>query len=516
MADKYTQIIQKKFLLYGLILSKELGISLAKRLLTVPENERESLLIQIIELISSQNLNDSHISAEHLNLAIKECLEPNKLKDTETIFNIINGYDIPKIKYDTCKKKFIIDDESSYSEAEYKSLIFKHRFEMVWHKTLRHKQFLSSKIEKQQTDKTNLITIEYLLSELRTGNVSVMGLITKLTDNQYYLEDTSGTVKIDLSSTDFQNTFIMEGCIVIVNGIYKDDMLHVKNISLPPIESLKSLRNDFEGANTFGGPHNVSLKISKKLQVHEETNQDGIIIFIAELWLDVPNILQKFRKLLEGYMTYPPIAFVLCGQFLSFPPNATSAQALITGFKNLVDIIAEYTSVKESSKFVFVPGPHDLGSPKILPKPPLPKCIIEKVTKVIPNAIFTTNPCRIQYCTKEIVVLREDVLTKMCRNAFRFPKKEYFLQHFAKIIISQSHLTPVSLRTVPIYWRYDHALQIFPTPDLIVIADNFETYTTNCSNSFVINPGMFSKNFSFQAYVPAVNQIQDCQLPDVP
>lgn len=221
----------------------------------------------------------------------------------------------------------------------------------------------------------------------------------------------------------------MEGCIVIAIGMYKDDILYVENISFPPIESWESFRSDFGDTNTFGGPHSVSLKMSEKLQVHEKSNEDGIIVFIAELWLDSPNILQKFRTVLEGYMDYPPIAFVLCGHFLSFPTNLTSPQALITGFKNLVDIIMQYTNVKEASKFVFVSGPHDLGSPKILPKPPLPKCIIEEVMKSIPNAIFTTNPCRIQYCTKEIVVLREDMLTKMCRNSLRFPKEEDFFKH---------------------------------------------------------------------------------------
>jgi uncharacterized protein with PIN domain len=42
----------------------------------------------------------------------------------------------------------------------------------------------------------------------------------------------------------------------------------------------------------------------------------------------------------------------------------------------------------------------------------------------IPSGIFTTNPCRIQYGTKEIVVLREDILTKMCRNAINFPSDD--------------------------------------------------------------------------------------------
>ncbi|XP_012526745.1 DNA polymerase epsilon subunit 2 [Monomorium pharaonis] len=513
MDNKYAHMIQTNFSLYGLVLSRELKVSLAKQLLKIPENKRESGLSRIIELILAQNLNDPHVRAEHIKIAIEEYLEPRKLKDTETVFNVIDGYDIPKLKYDISKEKFIIDNKNSYPETQYRSLVFKHRFELAWYKTLRHKQFLSSKFERQQTDKINLIPIEYLLSELRMGNVYVMGLITQLMEDQYYLEDTSGTVKIDLSETDFQDTFIMEGYIVIASGVYKDNVLYVKSINLPPIESSKSLRSDFNNANTFGGPHKISLKMSEKLRVHEWDNQDEMIVFIAELWLDVPHVLEKFNTVLNGYAAYPPIAFVLCGHFLSFS-NITNVQALLIGFKNLVDIITQHRDVKESSKFVFVPGPHDLGSPKILPKPSLPKCIIEEVRKMLPNAIFTTNPCRIQYCTKEIVILREDMLTKMCRNALHFPKEEDFFKHFARAIISQSHLTPVPLQVVPIYWRYDHALQIFPTPDLIVIADNFKTYKTNYSDCYVINPGMFSKNnFLFQAYVPAINQIQDCQLP---
>lgn len=264
----------------------------------------------------------------------------------------------------------------------------------------------------------------------------------------------ANTILFSLSdSYDFQDTFIVEGYIVIVNGIYKDDILHVKEISLPPVELLETFRSDFGDRNTFGGSHNLSLKMSEKLQVYEESNQDGIIVFIAELWLDIPNILQKFSTILEGYMDYPPIAFVLCGHFLSFPTNITSAQALLIGFKHLVDIIMQYTNVKEASKFVFVPGPHDLGSPKIFPKPPLPKYIIEEVTKMIPNAIFTTNPCRIQYCTKEIVVLREDLLTKMCRNSLHCLNNEqifepvsnnydYYQKYIVNIDIANSFSLP--------------------------------------------------------------------------
>lgn len=185
--------------LYTYLIFRELRISLANRLLNIPEAEREAWLNRIIELIVAQNLEDPHVSIENVKIAIQECVEPNKLKNTETVFNIINAYEIPKMKYDICRKKFVIDNESSYPEAQYKSLIFKNRFEIVWYKTLRHKQFLSCKFEKPQTDKMNLIPIEYLLSELKTGNVCTMGMITQLTEDQYYLEDTSGIIKINLT-----------------------------------------------------------------------------------------------------------------------------------------------------------------------------------------------------------------------------------------------------------------------------------------------------------------------------
>lgn len=198
------------------IIFRELRISLAKRLLKIQEEERESWLSRIIELILAQNLSDPHVTVEHIKGAIEECLEPSKLKNTETVFNVISGYDIPKIKYDICKKKYIIDNGNMHPETQCKSLIFKNRFEMMWYKTLRHKQFLSSKFEKQPLDKINLIPIEYLLSELKTGNVCIMGLLTQLTEDQYYLEDTSGSIKINLSNTISFMTYYIFNCYAIL------------------------------------------------------------------------------------------------------------------------------------------------------------------------------------------------------------------------------------------------------------------------------------------------------------
>lgn len=51
---------------------------------------------------------------------------------------------------------------------------------------------------KKKENWIELTSIEYLLSETKKGNVYVMGLLTELTEGQYYLEDTGGFIKLDL------------------------------------------------------------------------------------------------------------------------------------------------------------------------------------------------------------------------------------------------------------------------------------------------------------------------------
>ncbi|OAD62827.1 DNA polymerase epsilon subunit 2 [Eufriesea mexicana] len=500
--EKLIKTVQSTFSLYGLVLSRKLSISLSKELLNVEEDERESWLTQIVEQVLAQNLVDPHVTVENLSTAIKECIKPNTLQETETIVNVINAFDVPRIKYDLYKKKFLLENITPdlYAEAQYKSTIFKDRFELLWYRTLRHQLFTPPKLGERKETWIELVPIEHLLSESKTGNVYVMGLLTQLTEGQYYLEDTDGLV--------------MDSSIVIANGDFQDGILNVENLGFPPAESSSNARVDFGNANTFGGSHNLSLKLSEKLKSYEERNKDGMIIFISEMWLDDAVVLHKFRTMLEGYSEYPPIAFVLCGHFLSFPVNISSGQKLEEGLKALADIIMLYPDIQQVSKFIFVPALNDIGSPKILPRSPLPKHLTEDFEKNIPGAIFTTNPCRIQYCTKEIVILREDILTKMCRNTLHFPNEGNIYDHYAKSIICQSHLTPLSLSVIPIYWKYNQALQIYPTPDLIVAADKFEAYESIYSNCHIINPGLFPKNdHSFKVYVPALNLIEHCAIP---
>lgn len=182
------------------MLSRKLSVSLAKELLNVEENEREMWLMRVIEQVLAQNLSDTQITVENLKLAIEECIKPNALKDTETVLNVIDVFDIPRIKYELSENKFVLETVTPnlVAEAQYKSILFKDRFELLWYRTMRHELFTPPMPGERKNDWIELVPIEHLLSGSKEGNVYVMGLLSQLVEGQYYLEDTGGTIKVDL------------------------------------------------------------------------------------------------------------------------------------------------------------------------------------------------------------------------------------------------------------------------------------------------------------------------------
>lgn len=204
---------------------RKLSNSLAKELLNVEADERNTWLTQIVDQVLAQNLSDPHVTVDNLKAAIQECIRPDTLKSTETVINVVNAFDIPKIKYDLSKRKFVLTSVTPnlYPEAEYKSLIFKERFQLLWYRTLRHELFVPPKLGEKKENWIEIIPLEYLLSEGRKGFVYVMGLLTQLTEGQYYLEDPGGSIKIDLRQAISFKSFKTNIMLIIIkhNNTYK-------------------------------------------------------------------------------------------------------------------------------------------------------------------------------------------------------------------------------------------------------------------------------------------------------
>lgn len=107
-------------------------------------------------------------------------------------------------------------------------------------------------------------------------------------------------------------------------------------------------------------------------------------------------------------------------------------------FKNFAKLLANYPVICERAHFIFVPGPQDRHSPKIYPRlvsyhtstvmridecfrASLPPAIGDLLKKRLRHFHLASNPVRLQYCTQEIVIFREDLLQKLCRYCIKLP-----------------------------------------------------------------------------------------------
>lgn len=73
-------------------------------------------------------------------------------------------------------------------------------------------------------------------------------------------------------------------------------------------------------------------------------------------------------------------------------------------FYFLGNIIAEFPSLIENSRFMFVPGPQDPGPGDILPRPPISQRLTEDLTSKVPFCEFLSNPCRYFFLVRVAII----------------------------------------------------------------------------------------------------------------
>lgn len=61
-------------------------------------------------------------------------------------------------------------------------------------------------------------------------------------------------------------------------------------------------------------------------------------------------------------------------------------------------------------------------------------------------------------------------------------------EHLCVTVLQQSHLCPVPLENQSVYWQYDHALHLYPAPDLVVLADSAASAQFVFMDTACVNP----------------------------
>ncbi|KAG1656761.1 DNA polymerase epsilon subunit 2 [Nymphon striatum] len=510
--DDLKREVSTVFKMHGLSLHSEANRYLCKLLSEVETQAKLNLWIdKIVENVLKQPLSTTMVNLKNLKTAITESSSRNHESDQSSrILSVMDAFSLPKLTYSEERKKFIRNDllgfspPTLYPDAKSKSLLFRERFSILYQLTSRHELFTPAVFGVNSVEsfkKFQLYPIEYLLgTTTKMTDLVVLGMLSNIEEGKYHLEDSTGTMIIQLAQaiSFFHSGIFTENSFVLAEGWYEDGTFQATAIGFPPIENAAITRSYFGNTNFLGG-NEPSFKSSAQLARIEESNEDAMLIILSEVWLDQVKVLEKLRQLFSGYCVMPPQCFIFIGDFISDPHKASNKKVVEECFTRLGNLLTDFPPLLEQSKFVFVPGPNDLGLKGILPRPSIPDCVTKEFRKKVPNCDFTSNPARIQYCTQEIVIIREDLLSKLVRT-----------------ILSQVHLSPVPLHAQPIYWEFDHALRIYPLPDLIIYADKIDPYSISMSGTQVMNPGSFSKSeFIFKVYLPSSRTIEESQIKDV-
>ncbi|NXY36448.1 DPOE2 polymerase, partial [Pomatorhinus ruficollis] len=413
----------------------------------------------------------------------------------ENVFNIIGAFDIPRYIYNSERKKFLplsmtdLPGPSLFGTARDKAELFRERYSILQQRTHRHELFTPSPVVAHPDDsksKFQLKTVETLLGNTaKVGEVIVLGMITQLKEGKYFLEDPTGVVQLDLSKAiSFCWLFC---CSKPFLGWYEDEVFHVNAFGFPPTEPAATTRAFYGNINFFGGPSSSSVKASAKLKQLEEENEDAMFVFVSDVWLDQAEVLEKLRIMFSGGLCLLPRAEWKCERVTGLKTTQNSGWETAPHQKGTGHKLAESCrSYKTSS-----------GSGSELADPG--------------GKLGLSQECRIQYCTQEIIIFREDLVNKMCRNCVRFPSSNMDIpNHFVKTILSQGHLTPLPLYVSPVFWAYDYSLRVYPVPDVLVTADKHDPFTVTNTECLCINPGSFPRSgFSFKVFYPSNKTVED-------
>ncbi|KAH9943488.1 epsilon DNA polymerase [Epithele typhae] len=445
--------------------------------------------------------------------------------DPDSHFFLIDAYDMPLWNWSTERSTFERAQGSltSSGTAESRVTAMRNRLNVIKQCVLRNDHFSPSTLPSK--DRENLLTIRSTKQLLgRAGERFLLfGMLTHSKEGKLCLEDQEGFVELDFSHLDQPSEGLFtEGCLALVEGDYTEDATFVViAIGHPPCESRETSRSIF-GHIDFLGKGATTLLEDKQFASRIQLELPDLRFFVlSDVWLDRPETLLGMRKMFDHCVEtrFIPKVVVLCGNFTSVgipQGNGREVRRYQDNFDALADLIAEYPLINGTTRFLLVPGPLDVTINSVLPRRPILPSFVSRLKNRISHVQFATNPCRFKFFDQEIVVFREDLMSRMLRNLVGVKpdvKNDDLKRYLVQTVLDQSHLMPMMTSIQPTLADYDHSLRLYPLPTAVVLADKYDRYQMTYEGCHVFNPGRFVGNsFTFSAYAPARRESEECVL----
>lgn len=126
-----------------------------------------------------------------------------------------------------------------------------------------------------------------------------MGVISQLEERQFYLEDLTGAVPIDLSNAKITSGFFVENTVIVAEGeLLSNGIFQVNTCGFPPLEDREASVSLLMGFDFFGGgviPTEETLRLSSL----EKKAVNDMFVILSDVWLDNPE-----RRLWRSWLLF--------------------------------------------------------------------------------------------------------------------------------------------------------------------------------------------------------------------
>ncbi|XP_040367084.1 DNA polymerase epsilon subunit B isoform X5 [Rosa chinensis] len=400
--------VQKKCKIRGFTLKVDALEEILSFVSRFDDSDPDGAIDVVLEQLQLQPLKSSIIDKQTVQSVVSILLQADTAVGDETLgggLGVCDAFLVPKFRYDPIKKIFYKPSEIQppiHGNASAKAALYKDRFLLISQRLSRHQHFAKRAFDSEMSDfgSCEISQIQSLVGQ--TGRRWVMGLISQLEDGHFYLEDLTASVEINLSNAKITTGFFTENTMVVAEGeMLLEGVFQVITCGFPPLEDRDMSVKLLAGHDFFGGGI-LTKEETLRLSELEKRAVNDMFVILSDIWLDSEEAMGKLERILDGYENQEvvPSLFVFMGNFSSHPCNLSfRPSSLRLQFGKLGQMIAAHQQLTKRSRFLFIPGPDDPGPSKVLPRCALPKYITEELQKHIPNAMFSSNPCRI-YCTE--------------------------------------------------------------------------------------------------------------------
>jgi len=443
--------------------------------------------------------------------------------DPEDHLFFINAFDMPLWLWSPERGSFEKARHSSsvLGTAESRILAIRDRLNIIRQVILRNEHFAPSTIPSR--DREHLLTLKSTGQLLgRAGERFLLfGMLIHSKEGKLCLDDLDGVIELDFSQLDQPSEGLFtEGSFALVEGDYTENAtFSVIAIGHPPCESRETARSIFGHVDFLGKGATTPLEDVQHAARIQRDFSGMNFFFFSDVWLDQADTFRGLQKIFDNCIenNFIPKVIVFCGNFTSAgiaQGNSRDVQRYQEGFDSLADLIASYALITRGTHFVFVPGPLDLTVNSVLPRKPLLSSFTARLRSKIPKIHLTSNPCRLKFFGLEMVVFRDDLMSRMLRNLVGVKpdaRNEDLKRYLVQSILDQSHLAPFTTHIQPILSDYDHALRLYPLPTCVVLADKYDSYRMTYEGCHVFNPGRFlGRSLGFSTYTPASRESEAC------